>query len=424
MAATTNQNNSKQRQRKKNGNRKVQFLLLAVILLITVVGIVLAVYLLSGYNSRNTFEYQYNASVQAYEKAEYDKAVTYIERALELLEDEDDKEKELLARQLNYSILVAMKDYNGAIKVLLKLLEIEETAQYYTSLLELYSRTGNYAQIEELVGRLENTEYYDVYKNYMIGNVTASIPSGEFTSALTVELIASKSDLVIHYTTDGSIPTVESNIYSQPIKLDTDGKHVIRAIGINAQGVFSEEIIATYIINQKRPTRPEVTPATGEYFEEIMIEVVGVDEKSKVYYTLDGTKPTSESEVYSEPILIKAGNYVFAAVVENENGVLSDVTWRVYDCSPNYSYAYDTALWKLKNTLISKNIMLDMDGNTEKGTLIKINLEDISTIDETGKVYYIFTIVSEYNGLTERYDGYYCISVDDGTLLEVDSISI
>ncbi len=427
------QNNSKRAARKNKKNRQVQFLLLALILLFTIVGILAAVYLLSGYNSRNTFEYQYNASAKAYENADYDKAIKYIDRALDL--EDTDEEKIMLALSLKYSTYIAKKDYNGAIKVLLQMIEKEETAQRYTSLLELYSLTGNYVQIEELGNRLTDTQYYDIYKNYMVGNVAASLEDGTYDKAISVELTASKADLVIHYTIDGSKPTVESDIYNGVIQFSGEGTHTLRAIGINAQGVISEELVRTYVIAFKKTDKPVIAPLTGDYTSELMIEVTGMAEGCKAYYTLDGTTPTLESAEYTGPISIKCGNYVLGVVAADEKGTLSDVVWRIYNVEPNNPFAYQSAVFKLKNKLIEDGIMLDMDGNTSEGTTIKINFIDYASIDEngnvylegidviTGKKYYVFNITSEYNGLVEQFAGYYCISVDDGTLLEVNSVN-
>lgn len=414
------QNNANRVTPNKRKNRKVQFLLLALILLLTIVGILVAVYLLSGYNSRNTFEYQYNSSVMAYEGAEYDKAITYIDRALEL---EDDEEKLNLAIQLKYSIYIAKKDYNGAIKILLRMIEKEPTAQKYTSLLELYSRTGNYDQIEELGNKLAGTEYYEIYKNYMVGSVSATIDDGVYNSEISVGLTASKPDLVIHYTVDGTKPTVESDIYNGAIKFSSEGTHTLRAIGVNAQGVLSEEIARTYIITLEELAKPVVLPETGLYNTAIIVEVTEIAEGCKAYYTLDGTIPTTDSAEYTEPLMIKCGNYVIGVVTANEEGVLSDVVWRLYDVDQGYACTYQMALFILKNKLISKGIMLDMDGNTSEGIVINTNFIDIAAIDGTGKEYYIFNITSEYNGLVQNYDGYYCISVDDGVLLEVNSVN-
>ena len=425
------QNNSKRTAHKKN--RQVQFLLLALILLFTIVGILAAVYLLSGFNSRNTFEYQYNASAEAYENADYDKAITYINRALKL--EEKDEERIMLALSLKYSTYIAKKDYNGAIKVLLQMLEKEETAQRYTSLLELYSLTGNYTQIEELGNRLIDTQYYDIYKNYMVGSVSASLEEGTYDTDISVELTASKSDLVIHYTVDGSKPTVESDIYNGIIQFSGEGTHTLRAIGINAQGVISEELIKTYSISFTKTDKPAIAPLTGDYTAEIMVEITGLAEGCKAYYTLDGTVPTVESYEYTEPISIKCGNYVLGVVAADEKGTLSDVVWRIYNVDPANPYKYQSALFKLKNKLIEDGIMLDMDGNTSEGTKIKVNFIDYASIDEQGNAnlegidiiskgkYYVFNITSEYNGLVEQFAGYYCISVDDGTLLEVNSVN-
>jgi len=446
----THQNNPGKAARVKKKSRKVQFLLLALILLLTIGGILVAVYLLSGYNSRNTFEYQFNSSGTAYERAEYDKAITYIDRALELAEGNE--ENVALALQLKYSINIARKDYNGAIKVLLLMLEEEETAKRYSSLLELYSRTGNYAQIEELGNKLIGTQYYEIYKDYMVGSVSASLEDGTFDTEISVELTASKADLVIHYTIDGTKPTVESDIYNGAIKFNKEGTYTLRAMGINAQGVVSEEIAKTYVIAFTKTDKPVVLPESGEHNDTIRVELSALPEGYKAYYTLDGTVPTTESAEYKKPVAIKCGNFVMGFVVADDEGTLSDVVWRVYDVVPRYPVQYQTAVFKLKNKLIADGTMLDMDGKTNEDRIIGVNFVDYGLMDATGMItlegtgegeavakpvqpetgvqpeaeekrYYVFQITSDYNGLIERLAGYYCISVDDGTLLEVNSVN-
>ena len=47
---------------------------------------------------------------------------------------------------------------------------------------------------------------------------------------------------------------------------------------------------------------PVFSMASGTYYEEIDVEISCATEGATIYYTLDGTDPTAESEVYAEPI--------------------------------------------------------------------------------------------------------------------------
>ena len=258
----------------------------------------------------------------------------------------------------------------------------------------------------------------------MIGNITISEVGGTYNEALKVEMQASKADLIIHYTLDGSAPTAASDIYSGPFEFAKEGTYTIRAIGINSNGMESEEICETYTISFLRPGKPMVSPGTGIYSEEITINISGVLEGVEVYYTLDGTVPTKDSAIYTEPIVLPIGNYVFNALAIDANGIESELVWRIYEYIPDTPYSYNAALVKVKNALISKDIMLDMEGNTNEGTIVKINPLGITTVGEDGKEYYIFQLTSEYNGMSETLNGYYAVATDDGAYLELSSVNI
>lgn len=420
---STGAGNGRQQSRRKKKSRRrrgLQFLLLALILILTAAAIYAAVYFIADYKRKNTFEYKYNMGLEYYETGNYDKALANIDKALGF--EDAGADKLMLASELKYSVLIAKKDYNGAIKTVLKMLEVQKTSERYTRLMELYSLTGNYLQMEQLAKQLEGTEFNEVYMKYMVGSVSASVKGGNYTEYVSVELTASKPDLVIHYTLDGSMPTAESDIYNNPISFREEGTYTLRAMGINANGIISDELFETYVITLPRPNKPTVTADTGVYTEAVTVEVNDIEEGCKAYYTLDGTKPDSTSEEYTEPFALPAGNYVLRLVVIDEKGLESEEVWRIYEYMPETAYSYGAAVLKVKKRLIEKDIMLDMDGNTDMGARVIVNLIDVMRIDESEKEYYVFQITSEYNKMTETLSGYYAIGTDDGELVEVDSI--
>ena len=51
---------------------------------------------------------------------------------------------------------------------------------------------------------------------------------------------------------------------------------------------------------------PVISVASGTYYEEFDVEITCATEGATIYYTIDGTDPTAESEVYAEPIHVDA----------------------------------------------------------------------------------------------------------------------
>lgn len=51
---------------------------------------------------------------------------------------------------------------------------------------------------------------------------------------------------------------------------------------------------------------PVISVASGTYYEEFDVEITCATEGATIYYTTDGTDPTAESEVYTEPIHVDA----------------------------------------------------------------------------------------------------------------------
>jgi|GEM_PF-5590911 len=424
MSKTSSDSNNARlkRKRKQKIKRRIQLVLLFLILILTATGIWGVIRFVSEYNDKNTFEYQYSEAVRYFESGSYDKALTHLNKALGMDDIEDSDKKEAIEKK--YLILLAKKDYDEAINIMLQMIEEEATKERYYDLMELYSLTGKYDQVDALANKLAGTEFNDIYAEYMIGNISISLEGGAYEEKLKIEMESSKADLIIHYTLDGSVPTLASNIYMEPFEFTEEGSYTIRAIGINSNGMQCAEVCETYVISFPRPDKPLVTPGTGVYHDEIIINVAGVLEGVSVYYTLDGTRPTDKSMVYEEPIVLPAGNYIFNAIAINESGIESELVWRIYEYMPEAAYSYGAALIKVKNNLINKGIMLDMEGNTTEGTLIKVNFLDVALVDNTDKKYYVFQITSEYNGMSETLSGYYAVSIDDGTYLEVDFVDL
>src|SRR5439155_278913 len=103
----------------------------------------------------------------------------------------------------------------------------------------------------------------------------------------------------IYYTTDGSTPTTASSVYTGPVPLTTTTtlKAMAAASGMANSSVTS----AAYTI---RVVAPTFSPAGGTYTSTLSVSISDATPGATIYYTTDGSTPTTASSVYSGPILV------------------------------------------------------------------------------------------------------------------------
>lgn len=83
---------------------------------------------------------------------------------------------------------------------------------------------------------------------------------------------------------------------------------------------FKDYLVSTPVFHYEEGTYQEIIPLK-----------ITSPEGYEIYYTLDGSEPTKDSNKYSEPIFLDDGNYEFRAVCINEFGVSSDVVIKKYE---------------------------------------------------------------------------------------------
>ncbi len=88
-----------------------------------------------------------------------------------------------------------------------------------------------------------------------------------------------------------------------------------------------EEIVTTFQQYIAKP--PEFSFVEGSY-EEVIPLKLSANASGKIYYTLDGTTPNENSEVYTAPIFLETGSYTVTAYFENDYGIKSDVVANTY----------------------------------------------------------------------------------------------
>ena len=121
----------------------------------------------------------------------------------------------------------------------------------------------------------------------------------------------------IYYTTDGTTPTEESLRYTKPVKLTTSC--TVKAIAMKEN--FNNSLVATNRFERSEHTAE--TPQFQRLQDSVMIITSNV-EGTVIYYTLDGTDPTTGSDIYSKPIPV-SGNCTLKVMVVQPDFFPSDI---------------------------------------------------------------------------------------------------
>src|SRR5881409_3804405 len=128
---------------------------------------------------------------------------------------------------------------------------------------------------------------------------TFNPPGGSFAGSVTVTLSTTTSGASIYYTTDGSTPTTASSAYTGPVPLTTTTtlKAMAAASGMANSGVAS----ATYTISQA-VAPPSFNPAGGSFAGSVTVTMSTATSGATIYYTTDGSTPTTASSAYTGPV--------------------------------------------------------------------------------------------------------------------------
>ncbi|MDE5876382.1 MAG: chitobiase/beta-hexosaminidase C-terminal domain-containing protein [Muribaculaceae bacterium] len=107
-----------------------------------------------------------------------------------------------------------------------------------------------------------------------------------------IQIQCAREDAVIYYTTDNKEPNPDSTPYTGEFEFDRNG--VIKAIAVDPNGNLDNSAIAELVIDDKKVDEPELS------FEHLKL-VITQDSREGVstYYTLDGSEPTEEGNLYN-----------------------------------------------------------------------------------------------------------------------------
>jgi hypothetical protein len=143
-------------------------------------------------------------------------------------------------------------------------------------------------------------------------NPVFSPNGGTYTSQQNVTITAATSGAVIYYTTNGSAPTTASAQYSGAISVS--GTETIKAMAVAKSHANSAVVSQSYIITPPAVT-PQITPAAGTYLATQTIKIASATPGAVIYYTTNGSTPTSSSSLYTGPLTVATSQTVIAIAI-------------------------------------------------------------------------------------------------------------
>ncbi|MGB6829575.1 MAG: chitobiase/beta-hexosaminidase C-terminal domain-containing protein, partial [Terracidiphilus sp.] len=140
---------------------------------------------------------------------------------------------------------------------------------------------------------------------------------GAFTSAQSVTVADATPGAAVYYTVDGSTPTAASTLYSSSLPISVSATATIKAIA-TASGYTSSAVTSgTYTINLPMAATPAFSPAPGSYSTAQSVTLSDTTTGASIYYTTDGTIPTTSSTLFSasSPIAVATTTTIEAMAV-------------------------------------------------------------------------------------------------------------
>ncbi len=147
---------------------------------------------------------------------------------------------------------------------------------------------------------------------------TASAASGEVVSGTKVSLSTATSGADIFYTLDGKTPTTASTKYTGSIEITK--ALTIKAIAVKSGMTDSQVSSFSYTIKAVVPTKveaPTASVAAGEVASGTKVSLSTATTGADIYYTLNGTVPTTESTKYAGSIEITKAMTIKAIAVKS-----------------------------------------------------------------------------------------------------------
>ena len=167
--------------------------------------------------------------------------------------------------------------------------------------------------------------------------------------------VSSSADFSNPTTVAGSFTASATTTFEKPAADDWTNKYfkIVYNITAGSSNQYAQLVKAEFYKEnggQQSVATPTFSPAAGTYYEAQNVTIGTTTEGATIYYTLDGTDPTTGSTVYSAPIAISATTTVKAmAAKEGMNN--SNVATATYTITTLTSLTTIPAIWEFATSV-------------------------------------------------------------------------
>jgi len=149
-------------------------------------------------------------------------------------------------------------------------------------------------------------------------NPTFSPPAGTYYNPVTVTITDSTPGVLIYYTINGSFPTTSSPSCSSPCTITVSVTTTVRAMAAGNGIAQSGTSVAAYTIAANTPT---FSPPSGTYIGPKNIAISDTTSGVTIYYTTNGSIPTTSSTSCSNPCTITLTASATVKAIAAGNGI-------------------------------------------------------------------------------------------------------
>ncbi|MFC5865373.1 chitobiase/beta-hexosaminidase C-terminal domain-containing protein [Acidicapsa dinghuensis] len=176
---------------------------------------------------------------------------------------------------------------------------------------------------------------------YQVASPAFSPAAGTYTSVQSVTITDTTAGATIYFTTNGTTPTAASTKYTGAITVGST--ETIEAIAVASGYANSAVASAVYTINlpPSAAAMPTFSPAAGTYTSAQSVTIADSTSGAVIYYTTNGSTPTTSSTKYSGAITVGSTETLEAIAVAPgySNSAVAEAAYTINLPSPTFSLA-------------------------------------------------------------------------------------